>query len=97
MAMSLAKQQSTESKAIHFPSLLAALTIMLVGTIYPQIFANPDGLANHQLAIAIFWAMSAGMVRGVGFMPRARIWRFVFSGWACLFALLAAIGLRWTL
>jgi predicted membrane protein len=39
--------------------------------------------------------MSAGLVHGVGFIPRAIGWRLLFSGWSCLTALLLATGLRW--
>ncbi len=31
--------------------------------------------------------MSAGFVRGVGSVPRARMWRWLFSGRACALAL----------
>lgn len=80
---------------VHLPSLLVALTIMLVGSVYPLLFANASGKADHGLATALFWAMSAGMVRGVGFIPRLVLWRWLFSGWACVVALLLAAGLRW--
>ncbi len=76
--------------AIHLPSLLAALSIMLGGTIYPFLMVHSDGTANHSLALSLFWAMSAGMVRGVGFVPRAWVWRALFSGWSCLAALILA-------
>ena len=82
--------------AIHLPSLLAALVIMLGGSIYPFLMTRADGSANHALALALFWAMSAGLVRGVGFVPRAWGWRLMFSGWSCLAALLLASWLRWT-
>jgi predicted membrane protein len=81
--------------AVHLPSLLIALSIMLVGTIYPPVMMRADGTAHHALALALFWAMSAGLVRGVGFVPRAWVWRLLFSGWSCLAALLLAAGLRW--
>jgi predicted membrane protein len=81
--------------AVHLPSLLVAIAIMLGGSIYPLLFVRADGSADHALALALFWAMSAGFVRGVGFMPRARIWRLFFSGWSCLTGLLLAAGLRW--
>ncbi len=81
--------------AMHLPSLLAALLIMLVGSIYPLILVRADGSAAHGLAIALFWAMSAGFVRGVGFVPRARVWRLLFSGWSCCAALVLSAGLRW--
>ncbi len=84
-----------EGAAVHLPSLLAGLAIMLAGSIYPLLFAGADGRADHGLALALFWAMSAGFVRGVGFVPRARVWRLLFSGWACAAGLLLAAILRW--
>lgn len=81
--------------AIHLPCLLTAIAIMLAGSVYPLLFAGGDGKASHGLAMALFWAMSAGFVRGVGFVPRARLWRLLFSGGACLAGLLLAGALRW--
>lgn len=83
--------------AIHRPSLLVALAIMVGGSVYPLLFARADGSADHGLALALFWAMSAGFVRGVGFVPRTRGWRLLFSGWSCLAGLLLAAVLRWGL
>jgi predicted membrane protein len=80
---------------MHLPSLLVALTIMTVGSIYPLLFADARGQADHSLAMALFWAMSAGLVRGVGFVPLRRVWRWLFSGWACAAALVLAAVLRW--
>ena len=81
--------------AIHLPSLIAALSIMLGGSIYPFLMMRSDGTANHSLTLALLWAMSAGLVRGVGFVPRAWVWRLLFSGWSCLAALILASYLRW--
>lgn len=81
--------------AVHVPSLLIAIVIMLVGTVYPLVFARQDGSANHSLAFALFWAMSAGLVRGVGFVPRAFVWKLLFSGWSCSTALMLAAWIRW--
>lgn len=81
--------------AVHVPSLLLAVAIMLVGSAYPWLFTTADGRVAHGLAFALFWAMSAGFVRGVGFVPRARLWRLLFSGWSCLAGLLLAGWLRW--
>lgn len=80
---------------VHLPSLLAALAIMGVGSVYPLLFADAAGKADHGLAMALFWAMSAGLVRGVGFVPRFMLWRWGFSGWACAAGLLLAAWLRW--
>ena len=76
---------------IHPLSLLIAIAIMLVCTLYPPLMATPDGKADHGLAMALFAAMSVAFVRGVGFVPRARAWRWLFSGWTC-FAALALAG-----
>lgn len=83
--------------SLHWPSLAAGLVLMLAGTAYPLVFARADGHADHGLALLLFWAMSAGFVRGVGFIPRHWAWRLLFSGWACLAALALAalsVGLR---
>ncbi|MGQ9723828.1 MAG: cyd operon YbgE family protein [Tepidimonas sp.] len=80
-------------EGLHWPSLLVGLAIMIGGSIYPLIFARTqegNAHADHVLALLLFWAMSAGIVRGVGFIPRARLWRWLFSGAACALALALA-------
>lgn len=79
---------------IQMPSLMAALVIMLLGTLYPPLMADGAGKADHYLAMTLFWAMSAGFVRGVGFVPRLWAWRAIFSGWSCAAALLLAVVLK---
>lgn len=79
---------------VHLPSLAAALLIMVVGTLYPPVMADAAGHADHRLAMALFWAMSAGFVRGVGFVPRHLVWRWLFSGWACSAALVLSAYLK---
>jgi predicted membrane protein len=80
---------------IHWPALSAALLIMLGGTVYPPLMADAAGRADHGLATALFMAMAAGFVRGVGFVPRFWLWRGLFSAWACAAALLLAGWLKW--
>jgi len=82
---------------LHWPSLLAALVLMLGGTAAPLLFADATGAADHTLAMLVFWGMSAGFVRGVGFIPRHALFRWLFSGWAVLLAIglaLLHVGLR---
>ena len=79
---------------IQWPSLAVALLIMVGGTLYPPVMADAAGKADHNLAMALFWAMSAGFVRGVGFVPRLWVWRAMFSGWSCAAALLLAAVLK---
>lgn len=81
---------ATAPARMHLPSLTVGLLIMVGGTLYPPLMADAAGKADHNLAMALFWAMSAGFVRGVGFVPHARLWRALFSGWACAATLLLA-------
>jgi predicted membrane protein len=79
---------------MQLPALAVALAIMVGGTLYPPLMADAAGRADHNLAMALFWAMSAGFVRGVGFVPRLWVWRWMFSGWACAAALALAFVLK---
>ena len=81
--------------SVHLPSLVVALVIMLGATVYPGVFSRANGTPDQVFAFAGFWAMSAGLVRGVGFVPRALAWRLVFSGWSCGAALSLAICWHW--
>ncbi|WP_038436651.1 cyd operon YbgE family protein [Pseudomonas brassicacearum] len=83
------------SSSIHGLSLSVAVTIMLAGTLYPPMMVTPDGSVDHGLAGALFAAMSVAFVRGVGFVPRAIAWRWLFSGWAGLGTLVLAAGLKY--
>ena len=85
-------QVSAAPSHIHVPSLTMAIVIMLVATVYPPLMVDTAGKADHGLMTALFFAMSAGFVRGVGFVPQALAWRCLFSSWACMAALAVA---RW--
>lgn len=84
----------SHSGRMHLSSLLVALLIMLAGSLYPLLFANAKAQADHGLALALFVAMSVGFVHGVGFIPVNPVWRWLFSGWTCLLALLLAAILK---
>lgn len=88
-----APEQATNP--VHGPALGTALLIMLGGTVYPPLMADATGHADHRLAMALFLAMAAGFVRGVGFVPRFWLWRGLFSTWTCAAALLLAAWLKW--
>jgi predicted membrane protein len=75
---------------MHALSLLVGMSIMIGGSLYPLFMANAAGRADHVLATLLFWAMSAGFVRGIGFVPRYAIPRRLLSGWACATALAMA-------
>ena len=69
-------------------------TTKVVQTADRQIRAEMTGKADHALALLVFWAMTAGFVRGVGFIPRSAALRWAFSGWASLTSLGAATLIR---
>lgn len=86
---------SAPQSQLHLPSLITAVLLMLAGAIYPVMLSDGAGQARHDVATAVFVAMSAGLVRGVGFLPRARLWRWLFSGWTCALGLALAVALTW--
>jgi cyd operon protein YbgE len=79
---------------LRLPALAIALSIMLVGTLYPPLMADAAGRADHALASALMWAMSAGFVHGVGFVPRRLAWRLLFGAPAVAVALACAAVLK---
>lgn len=93
--MSAAIEPERSNAGMQLPSLLVGLVIMLGGTAYPLVMADSLGKADHALASLLFWAMSAGFVRGFGFIPDSRALRWLFSGWSCLAALLLATAVRY--
>jgi predicted membrane protein len=60
---------------------------MVALTVYPPLLTNAKGQADHGLASVLLWAMSTGLIAGVGFVPRWWLWRWLFSGWSCTAAL----------
>lgn len=84
--------RSGPRSTLHLPSLGVALSILLGTTIYPPLLAQPDGSADHALAVLLFVAMSAALVRGVGFVPRRAGWRLLFSSWSWAAALALALA-----
>lgn len=81
---------------LHWPSLLVGVGLMVVLTVYPPLLTTASGQADHTLASVLLFAMCAGLVKGVGFVPRWWGWRGLFSDWACTAALLLAAWLQWT-
>ncbi len=87
-------EPAPQRPGLHGPSLLLAIALMLGGTLYPPLMTDGQGQADHGLAMLLLWAMSAGFVRGVGFVPRFWLWRWLFSGWSSALALLAFVLLK---
>lgn len=81
---------------MHIPCLTLGIVCMLLGSFVPTVFADGQGQPDHAIATLVFWSMSAGFIRGLGFIPRARFFRWIFGGWAALFTLVGAAAL-WTM
>jgi len=71
--------------------LLIAMVICLGISIYPRILINAHGYADHAAASLLFWSMSAGFIRGVGYIPRIKLFRYLGSSLACYLTLAAAL------
>lgn len=79
--------ESPDSPGIALLPLAIGLSLLVVMTILPGIATNAAGKADHTAAMLIFWSMSAGFVRGVGFIPRHGLARLLLSTLASLLAL----------
>lgn len=71
--------------------LTIALLILVVMTVLPGIATDAAGHADHTAAMLLFWSMSAGFVRGVGFVPLHWLPRWLLSATACVAALTLAV------
>lgn len=88
-------QSSPASQAkMSWPSLILGLGIMMVISIYPVAFANKFGKVNHTALMFLMWSMMAGIIHGVGFIPKSKILQFSFSGYTAFIVFLIAVGLN---
>lgn len=71
--------------------LLVAIVLTLSIIIYPPLLSGREGHLDHGVVLAVLWSMSAGYVRGVGFIPNTWIWRWLFSGWAVCIGVALAV------
>lgn len=85
-----ARKNQAKTPQIALLPLLIAIAITVALTVYPLVLARA-GKPDHMVAMLAFWAMSAGYVRGVGFVPRHPLLKMAFSTYACLGTLVAAI------
>jgi predicted membrane protein len=89
--MSAGLRDAHRSPGIAVLPLLVGLCLMFGLTIWPRALIDAHGRADHLAAILVLWAMSAGLVRGVGFVPAHLVPRYALSATACFVAL--ALGL----
>jgi predicted membrane protein len=77
---------TSDSAGIAMLPLGLALTITVVATAWPPLLMV-GGKADHLAANLLFWSMSAGFVRGVGFVPKHQWARWLWSSTSCYGAL----------
>jgi len=82
-----AERLPAAAPGMALPALAVALALFALLTVRPSLLVDPAGRADHLGAVLACWAMCAGFVRGVGFVPRHRLPRLIFSGSACALAL----------
>ncbi|UDM16602.1 cyd operon YbgE family protein [Vogesella sp. XCS3] len=81
----------SEPARIRPLALLLGVGLMLGISLQPQWLTTQEGLADHPAAMLLMWAMSAGLVRGVGFVPQHWLPRGLLGLPAMWLALLAAL------
>jgi len=81
----------SEPARIRPLALLLGVGLMLGISLQPQWLTTPEGLADHPAAMLLMWAMSAALVRGVGFVPQHWLPRWLLGLPAMWLALLAAL------
>ena len=85
--------ETASEPGVSLLPLIIAIALTLLLTIYPPILTTPAGKADHAAATLALWSMSAGFIRGVGFVPRNRVLRALFSTGACLVCLAASAAM----
>lgn len=91
LQMNMNSHTEKQPAQISLPMLLIAIGITLAIVIYPHLLSDSQQRADHPAAMLMFWSMSAGYVRGVGFIPRHTVPRWLLGGPACLITLALAV------
>jgi cyd operon protein YbgE len=76
-------------------SLLLAAPLSLILLLHPFALLGAQGRYSHGLLSLAMWGISAGFVHGVGFDPRALVWRWLFSPLLAWPLMLLGYSLLW--
>ncbi|QTS88663.1 cyd operon YbgE family protein [Ectopseudomonas khazarica] len=71
----------SERAPLRALSWLLAMPMALVLLIHPGAMLDSQGGYSHSLLMLVMWGVSCAFIHGVGFTPRLRLWRTLFSPW----------------
>lgn len=83
----------TSTAGARFASFLLACVLSGLILVYPRALAGSGNEIRHGLLVLMMWGIAAGFVHGVGFVPRAPLWRYLLgplAGWPIM-----AAGVIW--
>lgn len=78
-------------------ALSLVLALVLAGCVFwqPRVFAANTGTLQIWQSLLLVWAVSAGVVYGVGFKPNHVLWQTVFSPLPAMLILMAGLFYFW--
>lgn len=97
------KDTDTHSRTILFGSaaclfsLLSAIVISLVLTLYPQAVIENGDAPNHWALMICMLGVAGGFVHGVGFMPKNKLARLLFAplvAWSFMYGSIILMSLQ---
>jgi predicted membrane protein len=68
--------------AARLGSLLGALSVMMLVTLYPAALTRDGAALPHGVLMLVMWGLSAGFVHGVGFVPHHPLLRLLLGPYA---------------
>jgi predicted membrane protein len=72
-----------------------SLVVMVLITAWPRFLGSTPDTMDHNAAMVLMLGMSCGFVYGIGFTPKLRLWRWLFSGWSAIGLMLLGLLMLW--
>lgn len=72
-----------------------SLLVMVLITAWPHFLGSTPDTMDHNAAMVLMLGMSCGFVYGIGFTPKLRLWRLLFSGWSAIGLMLLGLLMLW--
>ena len=88
------QNDKNQAPKVSLVPLLISCAVIVGITIYPKAVVAADGNTDHGVLMLLMWAMMAGLVRGVGFVPRSKVLCWGLSSTACYAACLLSVAVK---